>query len=181
MRQQRKLRLSAALRDSRIDVDACKLSICSKRVGVVDAVPEKWHAAKVRCLWHWHRQPFFAFKPIASAQPCQVCHIAVIYSLWLQTLYLSSNELTSLAGVEQFAQLESLSVVGNRLSKFANLAVLQQCSHLRHLRAEENPICRLPFYRCADAPFVCASSITSYSAVARRVQSDSLPLLPMSA
>ena len=67
----------------------------------------------------------------------------------VQTLYLSSNELTSLAGVEQFAQLESLSVVGNRLHSFSNLLSLQQCTRLRHLRAEENPVCRLPFYRCA--------------------------------
>jgi Leucine-rich repeat (LRR) protein len=89
---------------------------------------------------------------------------------WLQTLYLSSNGITTLEGLQQFTQLQTLSVVGNKIQRFVDLEPLQACKFLVNLNTEGNPLCRLPFYRCVmvvpSNPFTKALTSTGMMVLA---------------
>eukprot|EP00667_Euglena_gracilis_P000592 EG_transcript_592 len=65
----------------------------------------------------------------------------------VETLFLSSNSLPSLAGVEQFAALRVLSCANNGLATFEALDPLRQLKALAILNLEYNPVSQLPNYR----------------------------------
>jgi hypothetical protein len=84
---------------------------------------------------------------------CTPCDIVPLYVL-LQTIYLSSNNLSSLDGLQQFTNLRTLSIADNKLHRFSCLHPLQSCPSLGNLNLQNNPICKLPFYRWGS-PFFC--------------------------
>ncbi|TMW60867.1 hypothetical protein Poli38472_000909 [Pythium oligandrum] len=63
------------------------------------------------------------------------------------SVYLSQNDLRSLAGLEQFQSVRLLSIGGNLLTRFSDVERLKGLKHLRHLNLTGNPICSLPNYR----------------------------------
>lgn len=64
-----------------------------------------------------------------------------------KTVYLSTNFLSSLRGVDQFFAVEVLSLAHNRLRRIEDLAPLHACLNLKSLYLEGNPLAKLPFYR----------------------------------
>ncbi|RYG60068.1 hypothetical protein EON64_19615 [archaeon] len=65
----------------------------------------------------------------------------------IRSLLVSNNALTSVEGVEQFANLDTLSVSNNLIRYMEDLAGLRSLSHLKKLSLQGNPVAKLPFYR----------------------------------
>ena len=62
-------------------------------------------------------------------------------------VFLSKNNLTSLAGVEQFADARVVSVASNCISDIDEIRHLQRCPQLQVLNMQYNPLTWMPFYR----------------------------------
>lgn len=65
----------------------------------------------------------------------------------IRSLLVSSNALESVDGVEQFANLDTLSVSNNLIRYMEDLAGLRTLTHLKKLSLQRNPVTKLPFYR----------------------------------
>jgi len=64
----------------------------------------------------------------------------------VKTLFLSNNYITSLDLIEQFRNLEILSVTNNMICYLENIASLQYLPYLRKLSLTGNGITKLPYY-----------------------------------
>jgi Leucine-rich repeat (LRR) protein len=90
------------------------------------------------------------------------CSKGIIKVNWLpsryhavKTVYLSNNNLSSLEGVQQFAQLQSLSVVNNRIATVEGLAAVH---------APDSPTSASMGTRCAACHTTGALALTSQHA-----------------
>lgn len=63
------------------------------------------------------------------------------------TLYLSSNRLQGLDGIEQFLNVQRVSAASNCIADLSSIYRLACCQALQELRCDDNPIARLPYYR----------------------------------
>lgn len=66
-----------------------------------------------------------------------------------RTVLLATNRLTTAAGIEQFAQAETISLADNDIASVeaAVAPLVAGCQRLRHLSLAGNPLCRLPWWR----------------------------------
>lgn len=62
-------------------------------------------------------------------------------------VFLSNNLLTSLQGLEKFANVQIVSASNNRLIYLDSLEALFSLQHLKRLSLLGNPITKLPYYR----------------------------------
>lgn len=63
------------------------------------------------------------------------------------SVFLSKNSLTTLRGLDQFADVRVLSLANNLVADLEEILVLRSCTHLRVLNLQENPVAWLPYYR----------------------------------
>eukprot|EP01031_Cornospumella_fuschlensis_P012714 gene12714-15538_t len=68
-------------------------------------------------------------------------------ALAIRSLLLSNNALLSVEGVEQFSNVDTLSLSNNLIRYMEDLAALQTLSQLKKLSLQGNPVAKLPFYR----------------------------------
>jgi hypothetical protein len=68
-------------------------------------------------------------------------------SVCSKTVSLSNNFLQNLSGIDQFFNVETLSLANNRVSAFEELLPLRGCRRLQRLFLHGNPISSMPFYR----------------------------------
>eukprot|EP00002_Diphylleia_rotans_P002877 TRINITY_DN11875_c0_g1_i1.p1 TRINITY_DN11875_c0_g1~~TRINITY_DN11875_c0_g1_i1.p1 ORF type:complete len:1286 (+),score=247.62 TRINITY_DN11875_c0_g1_i1:119-3976(+) len=64
-----------------------------------------------------------------------------------ETIFLSNNNISSLMGFSQFANLRTLSIANNLISDLEDIDQLHSCSQLHILNLEGNPITLIPNYR----------------------------------
>ncbi|OQS01670.1 hypothetical protein ACHHYP_00413 [Achlya hypogyna] len=86
--------------------------------------------------------------------------------------YLSQNNLSSLAGIEQLANLKMLSLGSNTVGDFDDVARLGVLPHLRTLYLVGNPVCDAPNYRArvlALLPQLAVLDTTDVSAKERQL------------
>lgn len=62
-------------------------------------------------------------------------------------LYISRNNLTTLDGIQQFAQLRVVSAGDNLMGSTAALAPFRHCPWIEVVTLEGNPLCSMPNYR----------------------------------
>ena len=60
---------------------------------------------------------------------------------------MTNNRLANLTNIEQFKNLQTLSLAHNDISSINQLKPLLKCSLLKYLKLEGCPVCNLPFYR----------------------------------
>eukprot|EP00981_Chlorochromonas_danica_P006334 scaffold1365_cov163-Ochromonas_danica.AAC.24 len=72
--------------------------------------------------------------------------LPTVFTQSIKTLLLSNNALTSLAGVEQFSHLETLSVANNLIDYLEDICALSSLPWLRKLSLYGNAVSFLPFY-----------------------------------
>lgn len=65
----------------------------------------------------------------------------------IETLYLSSNNIRTLEGLQQFSSLKNLSLANNEIDDAGSLNILELLPSIEVLTLSGNPICRLPNYR----------------------------------
>lgn len=66
-----------------------------------------------------------------------------------QVLFLSKNSLSSVHGLEQFAQVRVLSLADNLLAEWLEVSRLgSACPALEALSLDGNPLASMPSYRC---------------------------------
>lgn len=100
--------------------------------------------------------------------------IPEIIALKIKKLFLSSNLLMSLTALEQFKNVETLSLANNQLSYYEDLIPLKTLECLTSLTLQGNLICNLPYYYdyilylCPHLLFFDDSYLPSYSSLKRQ-------------
>jgi Leucine-rich repeat (LRR) protein len=65
----------------------------------------------------------------------------------VQTLYLGNNNISSIRGIEQFSNVQSISLTNNLIRYLSELRALGRLRHLEKLSLEGNVVTSMPFYR----------------------------------
>lgn len=68
-------------------------------------------------------------------------------ALSIRHLYLSNNSLSNLRNIDQFVNLETLSLTSNKLYYYEDIFLLKKLSNLKKLSLKDNPLLKLPYIK----------------------------------
>ena len=101
-------------------------------------------------LAEWKRNPTLFDKDKLSLVGLNIHIIDAIpttLAASVKVLYLSDNSICRLAGLEQFANVVTISIKNNAIRYLDEIQPLSRMRRLTKLSMEGNPVTRLPYYR----------------------------------